>query len=91
MYTYLIEDKLNQKLIKFFKKDRSTYDVLIKKFQEIINCNNIDHYKNLKYPLQEFKRVHIRGSLVLIFKFIKSENKLIFFDINHHDKIYFTK
>ena len=33
------------------------------------------------------KRVHI-GHFVLVFKIIKRENKIVFMDFDHHDKIY---
>ena len=62
------------------------YERILKKIQEVIN-SDIEHYKNLRHDLKEFKRVQI-GSFVLVFKFVKSENKICFEDFDHHDKIY---
>ena len=57
--------------------------------------NAIDLYKsefrpskNLKKPLPYLKRVHVKSSFVLTFKYIKSEDKVIFYNYNHHDNIY---
>ncbi|MFW6450003.1 MAG: hypothetical protein ACOCZ6_03030 [Nanoarchaeota archaeon] len=54
--------------------------------QEIIDCENPHHYKNLSYDLKDFKRVHIDNHFVLIFK-IEGE-KIKFQDLQHHDTIY---
>lgn len=90
MYPY--ENKLLFKKIlkKLFKKDKITYERVMKKINEIINSGDVEHYKNLKYPLQHLKRVQI-GEKVLVFKFDK-RNKLISFEnFKHHDKIYFKR
>lgn len=90
MYPYENKPYFKEILKKLFKKDKKTYERIIKKIQEIINSDNIDHYKNLKYDLKEFKRVQI-GEKVLIFKYDK-RNKLISFEnFEHHDSIYKKK
>lgn len=73
---------------KLSKKDPVVYNELIKKIDEIVNCDDINHYKNLKWPLQHFKRVHIKKSFVLTFKYIECEDKVLFYDFDHHDNIY---
>ena len=88
MHKFSIEDKLLALIKKIHKKDSIMYNALIKKIDEIVNSNDINHYKNLRKPLQNFKRVHIRSSFVLIFKYMESENQIIFYDLSHHDKIY---
>ena len=82
------EEKLRKKLSIVFMKDPRRYKILIKKIEEIINSNNIDHYKNLRKPLQDFKRVHIDAHFVLVFKYEKNEDVIYFYDFDHHDKIY---
>ncbi len=57
------------------------------KINEVINSGNVEHYKNLRHDMKDKKRVHI-GHFVLVFIFIKSENKISFVDFDHHDKIY---
>ena len=75
-------------LKKLFKKDNSLYLQIISKLKEIQNSKDINHYKNLKKPLQNFKRVHISDKFVLIFKYIKTEDLLIFRYFEHRDKVY---
>ena len=88
MHNYYFEEKLTKKLSIVFKKDPRRYKILMKKIEEIIASDNIDHYKNLRKPLQEFKRVHIDTHFVLVFKYEKNEDALCFYDFDHHEKIY---
>lgn len=88
MREFSIEDKLKAKLIKLCKRDKNTYEILMKKIDEILSCDDVNHYKNLRVPLQDFKRVHIKGPFVMTFKHIESENKVVFYDFDHHDKIF---
>ena len=90
MYNYEISPTLQKILKRLFKKDVQTHERVIKKIEEIINSNSIEHYKNLRHDLKNFKRIHIKES-VLIFSFDKTKNLLIFEDFDHHDKIYLKK
>lgn len=87
MYNFEISENLENILSKLSKKDKTLYEQVIKKINEIVNSDNIDHYKNLKYNLKDSKRVHI-GHFVLIFQFNKIINKILFDDFDHHDNIY---
>lgn len=59
---------------------------LFNKIEEILNCEDINHYKNLKHSLKSYKRVHVNTSFVILFQ---DQRGLIFFvDYQHHDKIY---
>ena len=86
MRNFSVEQNLKKKLKIIFKKDKIMYKIVLKKFTEIIECKDINHYKNLRKPLQNFKRVHVKSSFVLIFKFV--EEKVIFYDLDHHDNIH---
>lgn len=86
MYQYKIQPHLQGIMTKLFKKDPKTRERIIKKIQEIIN-SDVEHYKNLRYYLKEFKRVQI-GEKVLVFRFDKKNNVISFEDFDHHDKIY---
>jgi len=88
MRNFKFEDKLHKIIVKLLKKDKKKYEIILKKVDEIINCFDINHYKNLKSPMSEFKRVHIDNSFVLIFKYDIISNTVIFYDLDHHDKIY---
>ncbi len=88
MRNFLIEDKLKKIIEKLHKKNPSVYEALMKKIEEILNCDNVEHYKNLRSPLQEYKRVHIGSSSILLFKYVKSEDLVVFYDLDHHDSAY---
>ncbi len=88
MREFSIEEDLKKELSKLFKRDKAFYDAIMNKMEEILNCVDVSHYKNLRSPLQEFKRVHIKSSFVLTFKYLQTENKIIFYKLDHHDYIY---
>ena len=88
MCNYFFEEILRKKLSIVFKKDPRRYKILMNKIEKIINSDNLDHYKNLRKPLQDFKSVHIDTHFVLIFKYVKKEDAIYFYDFDHHDKIY---
>ncbi len=90
MYSYEIIPSLQRKLNKLSVKARPIYEQVLKKIEEIISSADVEHYKNLRYDLKGKKRVHI-GSFVLVFRLLKSENKIIFDDFDHHDNIYEKK
>ena len=88
MHKFAIEEGLKKSLRKLLKRDKVTYEILMKKIEEIISTDDVTHYKNLRTPLQDFKRVHIRGPFILTFKYDKLEDKILFYDFDHHDYIY---
>lgn len=87
MLPYNYSEKLKEILKKLYKKDTETYERMLKKINEICNSGNIEHYKNLRKPLQHLKRVHI-GEKVLVFKYDKTNKIISFENFDHHDKIY---
>ncbi len=90
MYSYEYSEELEKIFRKLSKKDKKLYDQVLKKIEEIINSNNIEHYKNLRYNMKNSKRVHI-GHFVLIFQFDKFKKHIRFDDLDHHDKIYLKR
>ena len=86
MYNYEIKPFLQNLLRKLSKKDNNLYNQVLKKIEEVVNSESIEHYKNMK----DFKRVHI-GHFVLIFNYDKNLNLISFEDFEHHDKIYKMK
>jgi len=87
MYAYEIKPDLRNVLDKLLKKDKTRYEQVIKKIEEIINSEDVEHYKNLRSPLQHLKSVHI-GHFVLVFSADKSSKKIMFENYKHHDEIY---
>jgi YafQ family addiction module toxin component len=91
MRKFEIEEKLHQILKKLFKKDKKRYEIVWKKINEIINSPDVEHYKNLRFPMSKFKRAHIDKSFVLIFRYDKENDNLRFYNLDHHDNIYKKK
>ena len=87
MREFEIKPELNKKLIKLSKKDKTRYEAVMKKIDEVLNSGDIEHYKNLRYNLKDSMRVHI-GHFVLIFSYDKAKDFVSFEDYDHHDKIY---
>ena len=81
---------LDKILRKLMKKDNKLYNNLLSKIEEILTINDVEHYKNLRHDLKEFKRVHI-GSFVLIFKYDKDKDLVYLTNFDHHDNIYKSK
>lgn len=88
MREFSIENELKKKIKKIVNKDKALYDVLMNKMNGILSCYDVDHYKNLRSPLQHLKRAHIKGPFILTFRYIEAEDKIIFYDLDHHDNIY---
>jgi mRNA-degrading endonuclease RelE of RelBE toxin-antitoxin system len=86
-FQFEISDKLKQILDKLYKKDKNLAIALNKKIKQIVSLDkeSIQHFKNLKNPLQYLKRVHVQ-SFVLTFKV--KEDLISFEDFVHHDKAY---
>ncbi len=90
MYSIKIKPSLDKTLQKLVKKDREQYEMIMKKAAELATCdsNTIQHYKNLRAPLNHLKRAHIIKSFVLTFS-IDERNRIITLEnYDHHDNIY---
>ena len=59
---------------------------VLKKRDEILNSENLDHYKNLAHGLKNYKRVHVNDSYVILF--FGDDGTVYFVDYAHHDEIY---
>jgi YafQ family addiction module toxin component len=90
MFDYNLSEELKFKIKKLVKKDKKRTDILHKKIKQIISSDKylINHYKNLRHGLNNFKRVHIDRSFVLTFKVDLENNFILFIDFDHHDRIY---
>ena len=88
---YKLSKNLERVIEKLSKKDKAAYEQILNKIKEIIDCQDPEHYKNLRNPLQLFKSVHIKKSFVLVFSYDKQKDFLYFTDYDHHDNIYRKK
>ncbi len=88
-FTYKLSEELEAKVKTLVKRDKALSERIFKKINEVISRDSetIEFYKNLRFPLQEFKRVHIKP-FVLTFRVYKDENFIAFDDFDHHDNIY---
>lgn len=86
MYKYDVRKSLEKIFLKLAKKNPQQLLIIEKKMNEIVH--NPHHYKNLRAPLQNLKRVHIDTSFVLVFSVDEAKKIVIFEDFDHHDKIY---
>jgi mRNA-degrading endonuclease RelE of RelBE toxin-antitoxin system len=86
-FRIIISDELKKTLVILKRKDKTMYQKIEKKILQIASSDSvsIQHFKNLRSPLSDFKRVHL-GSYVLLFHV--QEDKIIFEAFEHHDKIY---
>jgi mRNA interferase RelE/StbE len=87
VYNFDVSENLEKILNKLSKKDKDIYNQILKKIDEVIHSKNVEHYKNLRYNMQDSKRTHI-GHFVLIFQYKKEEGFILFDDFDHHDNIY---
>jgi mRNA-degrading endonuclease RelE of RelBE toxin-antitoxin system len=87
MREFEIKPELHKKLVKLSKKDKTAYEAVMNKIQEVISSGDIEHYKNLRYNMKDSKRVQL-GHFVLVFSYYKSKDFVSFEDYDHHDNIY---
>ena len=93
MFDFNLSDELKFIIRKLIKKDKKRVEIINKKIKEVVNNNkdSIQHYKNLRHELSDFKRVYIDRSFVLVFKLDIFNNFILFLNFDHHDKIYKNK
>jgi YafQ family addiction module toxin component len=85
MYNLAVKPSVDRVFVKLSKKDKKQMEAVYKRIDEILI--NPQHYKNLKNPLQNWKRVHV-GSFVLTFSVDENTKTVTLEDYEHHDKIY---
>ncbi len=86
MYKLLIKGKLSKELRKLSKKNNVLFEAVFKKADEI--CINPQHYKNLNYPLNKYKRVHIDSNFVLCFSVDEKAQTVTLVKLAHHKDAY---
>ena len=86
MYSYELRKSVEKIFFKLAKKNPKQMYIIEEKIKEIIK--NPQHYKNLRKPLQNLKRVHVDKSFVLAFSVDEERKVVIIEDYDHHDNIY---
>lgn len=86
MYSLQIDEELLKKLEKLKKKNHKQFEIIFKKIDEIII--NPHRYKNLRAPLNNWKRIHIDNHFILTFSVDENKKLVTLEDFDHHDNIY---
>ena len=86
MYTLKIKPDLEKTLKKLAKKNRVQVEIILNKVEEILI--NPHRYKNLRTPLNDWKRVHVDKHFVLLFSVDEESKSVTLEDYDHHDNIY---
>jgi len=87
MYSLDIKPEADKIFSKLTKKNKKQLNIIHKKILEIRKAP-YHEYKFLKNPLQNFNRIHIDKSFVLIFKLDHKKEVVDIYYYAHHDKIY---
>jgi len=85
-YFLRIRPSLQRKFTKLAKKNPKQMNIILKKIDEILE--NPHRYKNLRAPLNDWKRIHIDAHFVLCFSVNEADESVTLEDYDHHDKIY---
>ena len=85
MYDLEVRENVDRIFIKLAKKDRVSFEYITKKIKEI--RENPYHFKPLRAPMQNFRRVHI-GNFVLIYSIDENRKTIIIEKYEHHDNVY---
>lgn len=87
MYDLYIKPVADRIFRKLSNKDKKQLLIIQKKIFEI-RKNPHHGYKHLRKPLEDFYRVHIDSSFVLIFAVDHADQKVTIYFYGHHDSIY---
>ncbi len=86
MYSLAIKPELDKVFEKLAKKNPKQLEIIFKKADEVLA--NPHRYKNLRAPLNHWKRVHIDKHFVLTYSIDEVNKKVVLEDYDHHDSIY---
>jgi len=85
MYNLEVRENVDRIFRKLAKKDKVSFEYITKKIKEI--RENPYHFKPLRTPMQNFRRVHI-GNFVLIYSIDENKKTIIIEKYEHHDIVY---
>ncbi len=85
-----ITEELKLTLAALSRRNKQLAIQVGKKMKQIAAMDEelIDHYKNLRYDLSDYNRVHVGKSYVLFFRVYKKERIVLFQKLMHHDDAY---
>ena len=85
-YNLEITEAAHKVFSKLAKKDEVILNEINNKVEEILE--NPSHYKPLRAPLQNKRRVHIASSFVLIFEIDENRKTVKLLEFDQHDNAY---
>lgn len=86
MYKLRLRKNVESVFVKLVRKNAQRLSIIQKKLQQVLK--NPYQFKPLKAPMQNFRRVHIDKSFVVIYR-IDEENKAVeLWKYDHHDNVY---
>ncbi len=86
MYRLQVRPEVQKVVEKLAKKDKKQVEIIFSKVSEILQDPH--RYKNLRSPLNHWKRVHIDSHFVLFFSVDEKEKIVILEYYEHHDDVY---
>ncbi len=86
MYDLEIADVVDKRFTKLAKKNPEVLRKIRSKVDEVLA--NPRHFKPLRKPLQNRRRVHIAGCFVLIFTIDEERGVVKLLTFGHHDDAY---
>ncbi len=86
MYSLTIKESLDKKFKKLQRKDKELLRLIDRKVQDFLADPH--RFKPLRKPLQNKRRVHLRGSYVLVYEVNEREKIVTLMDLDHHGNIY---
>lgn len=86
MYEVYSKPHLDKIFDTLSKKNPKQLEIISKKVEEI--SQDPHRFKNLRYPLNNWKRVHIDKHFVLTFSIDEKTKTVVLEDYDHHDNIY---
>jgi mRNA-degrading endonuclease RelE of RelBE toxin-antitoxin system len=90
MFEYDLSKDFEDILKKISKKNPVLAVGINRKIKEIVSRDSttINAYKNLRYSLKNYKRIHITENIVMVFQVFPKEKFILFITIKHRDDAY---
>jgi YafQ family addiction module toxin component len=85
-YNLEVSEACKREIQKMCRKNRTLEDALRKKISQILETPH--HFKPLKAPFQNKRRVHIMNCFVLIYEVAEETKSVRLLKFSHHDDAY---
>ena len=86
MYSLEVRESVDRIFSKLAKKNPKQMRIIYKKIKQVLE--NPLHFKPLRAPMQNLRRVHIDKSFVLTYSVDEQNEIVIIEDYDHHDNVY---